>query len=310
MLLLSDADVRACLTMGEAVEAMRDAFARRAAGQMVSAPRSGIEVGGAGLVWTPGGFLDQMTMGLRLYPTGVERGEQLVALWDAAGGGLRCLVLGPSLGRMRTGAIGGVAIDLMAREDAAVLGVIGLGPQAEQQVAAALAVRAIRRIQVFRRDAALRRRTAAAWAELFGVEVAEANGAEEASRGADVVVTATGSRAPVLRAEWLAPGAHVNSLGPKYRGRQEIGVDLARRANLLACDFPEQYVGEADFFLQGTDELARLQDLGALAARGAHRGARDVTLFLSHGLAGTEVRLAQAAYERARALGIGQEIAV
>ncbi len=310
MLVLRDADVRRAITMGEAVQAMRSALLSRAAGTLISAERTGIAIGGAGLVWTPGGFLDDMTMGLRLYPTGTGHGEQLVALWDARTGELRCVAAGAELGRLRTGAIGGVAMDLLARPEAAVLGVIGAGAQAEQQVQAALAVRRIRRVQVYRRSAAELRGTAAAWTQRLGVEVVAAESARAAVTGADIVVTATSAAAPIVEAAWLEPGTHVNALGPKYRGRQEIGLDLVRRAQRIACDFPEQYRGEEDFFLHGTPDLGRMQDLAQLVSAGASRGGEDVTLFLSHGLAGTEVRLLAAVWEKARRLGIGQEIAL
>ena len=309
-LLLTDEDIIACVAMRDAVQAMRDALRARAAGDMVFAPRAGMAVGETSLVWTPGGFLDAQTVGLRLYLTGARRADQLVALWDAGSGALRCLALGNALGRMRTGAIGGVAIDALSREDASVLGVVGFGAQAFAQVEAALAVRGIRRVQVFRRDAAELARLADAGRARWGVEVVAEDSAEAAVTGADIVVSATRAEEPVLRAEWLRPGTHVSSLGPKYRGRQEIGVDVAQAAARIACDFPEQYLGEEDFFLQGTSELGRMQDLAQMVADGVRRDPDDITLFLSHGLAGTEVRLLQLAWERAKAQGIGREIAI
>ncbi|MDA8346985.1 MAG: hypothetical protein M0Z66_16200 [Thermaerobacter sp.] len=311
MLLLTDADVQRCVAMRDAVQAMREALQSRADGLMVTSPRTGFKVGTTGLVWTPGGFEDTFTLGLRLYLTGdVHRGDQLVALWDAKTGALRCLALGAALGRLRTGAIGGAAMAAMAREDAAVLGVVGFGAQAWQQVEAALAVRPIRRVQAYRRDRDELVRLVDAGSEQWGLEVVAAPDARAAVEGADIVVTATNAAEPVIQADWVQPGTHVNALGPKYVGRQEIGLDLAERAAVLACDFPEQYRGEEDFFLQGTGQLERMRDLAELLASGVQRAPSDVTLFLSHGLAGTEVRLLQAAYAQAKLRGIGQEIAI
>ena len=310
MLLLTDRDVGACLPMPYAVAAMREALTGRAAGQLVSAPRAGMPFGDAGLVWTPGGFRDTGALGLRLYLTGVARQDQIVALWDAATGELRCVALGPTIGRLRTGAIGGVAIDAMARQDASVIGVVGFGAQALHQVDAAIAVRPIRRVQAYRRDREELARLAAECAARWGVEVVRAQGAREAVEGADIVITATSAQTPVIAAGWLRQGAHVNALGPKYRGRQEIGLDLVERAALLACDFPEQYRSEEAFFLHGTPHLDRMQDLAALAGDGPRRGPSDLTLFLSHGLAGSEVRLLEHALREAVRRGIGREVSI
>ncbi len=310
MLVLTDKDIEACLPMGAAVAAMRSAFLSEAAGTMVSEPRQGFRVGDAGLVWTPGGFVDRQTMGLRLYATGVPRSDQLVALWGTATGELRCVALGSLLGRLRTGAIGGVAIDALARPDATVVGVIGFGQQAWQQVEAALAVRPIRRVQAYRRDRAELERQVALGAERWGLEVVACADAREAAGGADIVVTATNASLPVVRAAWLEPGAHVNALGPKYAGANEIDLDLAEAASTIACDFPDQYRRESDFFLHATSHMARMVRLSDLVARPVRRSASDVTLFLSHGLAGTEVRLLEEAQARAAALGLGMSVAL
>lgn len=300
--ILTDEEVSRVLTMADAVAAMRGALAARADGQLVSPPRGGFTAGGVGLRWTPGALGGHV--GLRLYMTGVERGDQLTALWRADGT-LRAIAIGPTLGRLRTGAIGGVALDVMARPDAHVLGIIGFGAQGWMQLEAALAVRPIQRVWVYRRDAGRLAADAAEATRRFGVPVEPAPSAEHAARAADMLVTATRAAEPVVRASWLAPGVHVNALGPKAHGAQEIGLDLVERAALLASDVPEQYQGEPDFLLHGTGHIERIRDLAAVMAAAPPRDPSAVTLFLSHGLPGTEVALLARAAEVAEAAGVG-----
>ncbi len=303
MRILLDQDVARVLTMADAVAAMRGAFQARADGHLTSPPRAGFSAGAVGLRWTPGALHGQV--GLRLYMTGVSRGDQLTALWRADGT-LRALAIGPTLGRLRTGAIGGVAIDVMARPDARVLGIIGFGAQGWMQLEAALAVRPIERVWVYRRDAVRLAADAARATERFGLPVEPAASAEHVARAADILVTATGAGAPVVQASWIAPGVHVNALGPKSQGAHEIGLDLVERAARLVSDVPEQYQGEADFLLHGTPHADRIRDLAAEMAARTPRDPAAVTLFLSHGLPGTEVALLAQAATAAEAARVGR----
>ena len=306
--LLTDADVRRVLDMRVAIDAVNDALRERAAGTARSLPRQGIEVGEGSLVLTAGGFEGLRSAGLRVYAAGYEADEQLVAVWDAASGRLQTIVVGNLLGAVRTGAIGGAAIELLSRPDSSTLALIGPGRQGHMQLVAALAVRPLKEVRIHRRTAELCRAQAKAWTEELGVQVVATETAEEAVADADVVVLATRSAEPVLRATWLKRGAHVNTLGPKWRAGSEIGMDLIERADVLTSDFPEQYGQEEEFILHGTRHLERVQDLAALAASGSAPGREQISVFLSHGLAGTEVAVARALARRAAALGVGIEV--
>lgn len=260
------------------------------------------------LTITPGGFPSEGVLGFRVYVQG-DRQDQLTAVWDTSDGGLRGIIVGPELGQVRTGAIGGVAMKWMAPLDPVRVGVVGAGEQSRTQLQALKAVRpTIREVRIFRRDPQRRREVAERWALETGLEVRPAESAWEAVRDAQVVVLATDSPTPVLEAAWLSPGTHVNCLGPKYRGRSEIGLDLLEGADWLACDFPEQYRREADFIAQATPQMERIRDLAELVASGPTRPPELRTVFLSHGLAGTEVAVAKRALVNAERSGVGTRI--
>ena len=301
--LLTSADLERALPMADAIEAVEGALAERAARTMVSPARTVFQIPPSAVTITPGGLRDQGVVGFRAYLWGGSR-DQLTAVWNFSDGRLEGVIVGSELGEIRTGAIGGAACRRMAPAAPRRVGVIGGGRQAHAQLLALRVVRpSISEVRVYRRDPDRRRETAARWALETGLDVQATETAEEAVRGADVVLLATNSATPVVKAEWLAPGAHVNSLGPKYSDRTEIGMDLIEGADVLACDYPEQYRREEDFLLHGTPHLARMQDLAELPATPRMAGTRSV--FLSHGLAGTEVAVAQRAFENARRDGIG-----
>jgi ornithine cyclodeaminase/alanine dehydrogenase-like protein (mu-crystallin family) len=293
-LLLTDADVAARLDAPTAVAAMRDALVAAHAGRLIAPPRASAVLEGGRLVTTAGHLADEW-YGFRSYDTfGYADGEQLVVLHDAADGRIRAIAVGEEIGSRRTGALGGAAVDLLARPSATTVGVIGSGRQAWTQVWATAAVRPVTAVRVFSRSAARRAAFAARVTAELGVAASPAASAAEAVRGQDVVIVATTSERPVLAGADLAAGAHVNLVGFKQHGRAEFGPDVLARAGLIATDSPAQARSyEPPLAVCGTPYERALRDLGAIAAGAAPgRGRPDeVTVFLSVGLAGTEVFL-------------------
>jgi len=293
-LLLTDADVAARLDASTAVTAMRDALLAAHEGRLIAPPRASAVLEGGRLVMTAGHLADEW-YGFRSYDTfGHADGEQLVVLHDARDGRIRAIAVGEEIGSRRTGALGGAAVDLLAARDAGTVAVIGSGRQAWTQVWAAAAVRPLRSVTVFSRSAARRAAFATRVRAELGVPAWPAGTAEEAVRGREIVIVATTSTRPVLSAADLAPGAHVNVVGFKQRGRSEFGLDLPARAGVIATDSVAQARSyDPPLVLSGTAYEAAVRDLGAIAAGAAPGRTKpdEVTMFLSVGLAGTEVFL-------------------
>lgn len=293
-LLYSDPEVAAGLDAPGTVAAMRAALLAAYAGRLVAPPRASARLDGGRLVFTAGQLTGQW-YGFRSYDTfRHDQGEQLVVLHDAADGRVRALAIGAELGSRRTGGLGGVAVDALARPDAATLGVVGAGGQAWTQVWAAAAVRPLREVTVYCRTLATREAFAARVRAELGIPARAVGSAATAVRSRDVVVLATTSPTPVVDALDLAPGTHVNAVGFKQRDRAEFGPDLLDRAEVLVTDSPAQAAAYDPPMLAATAPYAdRLRDLGAVLA-GAQPGRTDprqITLFCSVGLAGTEVFL-------------------
>ncbi|MEA2586366.1 MAG: hypothetical protein QOF33_4451 [Thermomicrobiales bacterium] len=190
---------------------------------------------------------------------------------------------------MRTAAVSAVATRHLARSDAGVLAILGSGVQARSHLAALRLVRDFREVRVWSP------RRAQAFAEEFGVRAAAS--AEEAVRGADVVVTATTSRTPVLRGEWLSPGAHVNAVGAARPDWRELDDEVLRRARVFV-DSREAAIKESGDVIAGGKIDGELGEVVARTTTG--RTSHDeVTLFKSLGLAVEDVATAALVYDKA-----------
>lgn len=288
--LLGDAEVRDRVVASEAVALMREALRDSFAGQLVSPARLSVDAGPATLTLTVGGMRGGVT-GFRVYGSWGPAGDQLTPVWNREGR-LIGIITGSELGTLRTGALGGAAIDVLARADSTTLGVIGTGRIAWSQVWAAFAARQFTHVDVFSPNPEHRHAFARRIRRTFGVDSVAASTAQQAVGEHDVVIVSTVSPSPVLDASWIAPGTHINSTGPKSATASELGSDLAELADVLVSDSPQQAAASPE----GWFSARRVEHLGGVIA--GHIPGRaadsDVTLYCSTGLAGTEVLLAAA----------------
>lgn len=288
---LFDSDLSSGASMTRLVEICARAIDADASGSLVAPPRHSVDFGTGRLVLTTGGFGD--TVGFRAYDTFPgSRQDQVVAVWDRSAGTLTGLVIGDRLGALRTGAIGGVAVDRLARRDVATCAVIGAGKQAKSQLAACCAVRSLSHVRVFSRSADSRARFAHEMSNELEVDVRPVESARSAVSDADVVLIATSSAQPVVDHRDIHPEAHINTVGPKFRSAHEISAVVAEHAVRIASDSPQQIIAQGDdYFIARSPAMSRIEHLGRLGGN-AHGSGQS--LFLSAGLAGTEVLVADA----------------
>ncbi len=154
---------------------------------------------------------------------------------------------------------------------------------------------ALRLVRAFREVRVWSPRRAAAFAEEHGVDAAAS--AEEAVRGADVVVTATTSPTPVLSGEWLWPGAHINALGAPRPDWRELDDEVLRRAKVYV-DSREAAMKESGDVIAAGEVLAEIGEVVSGAEQG-RRSSEEVTLFKSLGLAVEDVATAELVYHKA-----------
>lgn len=314
-LLLTEADVKAILTMPMALDAVEDSFRRLADGAAVSHSRQRLHIPGKGYLNymaasdSAGGYY-----GLKLYSSSREGMRFLVPLYSAESGELVALIEADYLGQVRTGAASGVATRVMAREDARTAGIIGTGLQARTQLEAVVLSRKLERIRAFSRDPQRRERFAREMTAQLGVPVSAVSSAEEAVRGADILTTSTTSIVPVVEGRWLERGMHINAIGVNFAQKRELDAEAVRRCDMIAADSREQSKLEAGDLIHafGEDasrwaEVRELSDIVAGKAPG-RTGRDQITLFKSNGIAIEDVVVAGRIYELARERGMGRDV--
>lgn len=289
----SEEDVKRLLGMDQCIRLMRSVFEALHRGDAINQARrrlvlpSGTVLHSLAGAW--GGYF-----GTKIYSTNASHGAHFhFLLYEAATGRPLAMFDANYLGQIRTGAASGYAVDLLAQDDAESLAVIGSGFQAETQLDAVARVRRFKSIRVWSRDPHKRARFAASHPGAVAAETAE-----EAIRDADVVVTATSSKEPVLEAKWVRSGALVVAMGSNQAKRRELPSDLVTNAGYLVADSIEQSRIESGDFLLALDEQSwpRVVEL-----KDAVRPARGVTtVFKSNGLGVEDVAAAAYVYEARR----------
>ncbi len=243
--IIEEPALRAAMTPARAVDVIREAFKADGEGRTqvpavinlaIPAAHGEFHVKTAHIEGVPhvavkvaSGFYDNPAKGL-------PSGSGMMAVFDAATGLPSALLLDNGfLTDVRTGAAGAVAADCLARRTIDTVGVIGSGVQARHQVRCLRTVRAFGRIVAW---SPTRERLDAYCAEMRaeGYDVTAAQSAEEACRRADVIVTATPSTDPIVRAEWLSPGVHVTAVGSDSPGKRELEPACLDRADLVVVD--------------------------------------------------------------------------
>jgi ornithine cyclodeaminase/alanine dehydrogenase-like protein (mu-crystallin family) len=247
---------------------------------------------------------------------GLDAHQGTVTLFDGETGRPTAILDGSALTQVRTAAVTAVATRTLARADARVLAILGAGVQARAHLDALRGVREFQRVSVYAPTEGHARAVADA-GPTGGPPVTVAASAQEAVRGADVVVTVTNSPEPVLAREWLAAGAHVNAVGASLPSARELDTETVAAAALY-CDSRESLAHEAGEYI-----LAVAQ--GAIAGEAHIRGElgevladllpgraddTELTLFRSLGLAIEDLAAAQLAVSTARELGLGTDVAL
>ena len=307
-LYLTEANVESLLTPALALEAVEGCFRRIAAGEIENRPRERLrledgvfavmsavdrELGLAGLksyAWLPGGT------------------PFVVVLFDTGRAELAGVIEADKLGQLRTGAASGVAAKYLARAGATTLGVLGCGWQARSQVACIReALPGLERVVAYCRTP----KRLAAFCKETGAEPGESHRDPAAC---DIVVTVTTSKDPVLRGEWLQPGALVCAVGANEPKARELDNVVLERAAFVCCDSREQARLESGDLIEpvaaGLLDWLEVHELHEVVA-GELEGRQaddDIVVFKSNGIAAWDVAIGAVALERARKRKVGKKL--
>ncbi len=307
-LLLRESEVEELLSPADAVEAVEGCFARLARGAVENRPRFRLGLEDGLLHVLAAADLELGVAGHKTYGTFREGARFVVLLFAADRPELLAVVEADRLGQRRTGAASAVAAKYLARPDARTLGVIGCGWQAESQIEAIrAALPAIEHVVVYCRTDERKRD----FCERLGAEPGEwyRDAAEQ-----DIVVTATSSRDPVLRGEWLKPGALVCAIGANRIEARELDNAVLERAAFVCCDSKEQARIEAGDIVEPVErgvldwlEVHELAEVVGGEVPGRQKD-EDIVLFKSLGIAAEDLAVAKLVLDRAEARGLGTQL--
>ena len=325
-LLLSEADLARALEMRSLIPAMRDALRRFSAGEVVQPVRPTLVIEPAGGYYSTmpahlrderGGALGMKSVTFFPGNAGGAHPTHLatVLLLDPANGGLLAILDGRLVTEMRTAAVTAVSVDLLARKDARRLAILGSGVQARSHLRALALVRDLASVAVWSRTAAHAERFVREMEGAVRCPLRVAATARDAMRGAGVVVAVTSAREPITDAAWLEPGMHLCAVGSSSADMRELDAESVSRCRVFVDSRASAAAEAGDLILArrdgriGPDHV--IAELGEVAAGApGRRSAEEITLFKSLGLAVEDVVTARLAFERARELGIGTNVAL
>lgn len=300
VLILDEQAVRTLLTMGECIEAMDEVLQSLARGELhqplrpVTRPDGADSLmglmpayrGGARAAWS----LKEIVIAPGNPARGLDAHQGAVLLHDGETGVLRALLNASAITEIRTAAVSAVATRALARPDARVVAILGGGVQARSHAEAM--------------------RTVLPQANLRTWTRGDGGTAEDVLRGADVVCTCTSAREPILRREWLTPGAHVNAVGSSVPSARELDADTIAAATLVV-DRRESALNEAgDLLLAGFGAERIAAELGEVLT-GMHPGRThgdELTVFKSLGLGVEDLAASELVVRKAREQGVGTEV--
>jgi alanine dehydrogenase len=339
-ILLSEANVRELLTMEQSITLMEDALRAYSTGAVVQPVRLAVpaEPHGGFLALMPAYVTSSEALGAKAVTFYMRNaGRNLpthmatILLWDSGTGELLAILDGRLITEVRTAAVSAAATRALARPEAGILAMLGSGVQARSHLEALRYVRPIREVRVWSRtpehakafaeEVALRqaqgeRMESLAQGDRPELVVRSVMTAQEAVRGADLICTVTSATEPVLRGEWVSPGAHINAVGAPRPTWRELDTAAVARARVFVDSRAGALAESGDLLLpmqEGAIDAAHIVgEIGEVFA-GTVPGRTspdEVTLFKSLGMAVEDVVTAQYLYQLALTKGVGQEIAL
>ncbi|WP_347270956.1 ornithine cyclodeaminase family protein [Rhizorhabdus histidinilytica] len=310
---ISEAEVVALMDLGEAIDALEAGLRLQARGGAANMSKTHVSWGGGGTLHAIGAAFEAAgVIGTKSWAHTEGGATPLLLLWDSNDGALLAIIEAFALGQMRTGAMSGVATRWMSAPDADCFALFGTGKQSLAQLAAVAAVRPLRTVRIWGRDAERR----AAFAQRakglghgFAIELPDR--VDEAADGASILTLATRAREPFLTPAMVAPGAHINAIGAITPEREEFTAELLDRATLVAADDPlaarklsrefQRFFGDEDRRWATVRPVSELVDHGRSRGDGA-----DLSVFKAMGMGVSDLALGIELLARARARKLGR----
>lgn len=325
MLVLSEKEVQSLIDIEELIETLEQAHIQFATGKAVMPVRQVVplpQINGR-ITSMPAYLSDANALGMKVVTYFAENPKQglpsilaAVSLYSPETGKLMALMDGSYVTAIRTACASAVATKALANPETPVLGILGAGVQARAHIRAISAVREISAVKVYSPSGQSALRLKAEMESECGVKVEVVDGAEKAIRSADLLVTVTTAKEPILQVEWLKPGVHINAVGSHRPDLREIdGATLARA--IVVVDSRDAIMAECGDILLALKEGAITQshirgEIGEVLAgiEPGRKSPTEITLYKSVGIAIQDVATAQLVYRKALERKVGTNVEI
>ncbi len=315
-LVLKERDIVGLVSMADAIEALRGPIRDQGAGEAMNLPRQISRTPNMALSVLQAAIPRLNVQGFKVYSV-VQKDRFDLRYWVMLfgdDGALKAVMEAEELSRIRTGATAGIAADHLSRKDSRSVGILGTGWNATAQLEAVCAVRPIDTVHAWSPTLENLRKFCASQSERMGIEIRPAESAKAAVEQADIVITVTASKEPVLFGEYLKPGTHVNMVGAMKPDYREGSDSLIDRAGLIVADDRAQAQKEAGELIkagaEGRLDWSSVRELSSIVA-GRSKGREDaesVSIFKSLGIGLWDIAMAHRLYEAAKQKGIGADM--
>jgi alanine dehydrogenase len=325
MLILSEKQVESLIDIDELIAALGRAHIQYSTGKAVMPVRLVVPLPKIdGRITSMPGFLDEdQALGMKVVTYFHNNPKQnlpsilaTIMLFSPENGKMMAVMDGSYITAIRTACASAMATKVLSNPTASALGVLGAGVQARAHITALARVRKISRIRIYSPSGTSASRVKQEVESQVGLAIEVANSAEEAVRGADLIVTATTAKQPILSAEWLKPGAHINAVGSHRPDLRELHGSTMARSKVFV-DSREAIMAECGDVLLALAENSITTDhmraeIGEVLAgtKPGRTGADEVTLYKSVGIAIQDVATARLVYHKALQNGVGTDITV
>jgi alanine dehydrogenase len=322
-LLLSRAEVEGLITMRETIDAVEGAFRARGLGKVQMPPKSYVYFDryGGDFRIMPAYLEEQDAAGVKIVNVhpgnpkkhGLPTVMAIIVLLEPETGAPIAIMDGTWITNIRTGAGAAVAAKYFARKDSRTVAMLGAGAQARTQLIGLNEVLDIRGVRVNDVIPEKARGYADEMSKKLGLDVKPVDDTGEAVKGADVIVTVTPVRKPILMNEWVSDGMHINAIGADAPGKQELDPQILRRAKIIVDDLEQAlHAGEVNVPLSKgliTRDDIRAELGEVITGKKPGRTSReDITVFDSTGLAVQDIATAWTIYQKAMKMGKGKEV--
>ncbi len=314
MLVLSEKDVQRLLDIEELIQALAQAHVQFSTGKAVMPVRLVVplsEIKGR-ITSMPAYLSEDKALGMKVVTYFQENPKQglpailaTITLYSPDTGKLMAIMEGSYITAIRTACVSAVATKALANPETPVMGILGAGVQARAHILALSKVKRISKIKVHSPSGKSAQRLKEELEPQVGVEIEAVRSAAETVQEADLVVTVTTAKEPILRADWLKSGIHINAVGSHRPDLREIDAATVKRAKVVV-DSREAIMAECGDVLLAIKEGAIREDhvhaeIGEVLAgkRPGRTDTKEITLYKSVGIAIQDVAAAQLVYKKA-----------